>query len=410
MRLKLVPDETAINFLGSWRITFSTSMVLVVLSLVAFFSIGLNFGIDFRGGTSIRTEATQPVDIGAYRAAIVPLGVGDVAISEVFDPTYGPDRNVAMVRIQTQDGGESISPEMLAEVEQALRSHDPTLQFTSVESVGPKVSGELVQSAILAVVAALAAVLFYIWLRFEWQFALGAVAALVHDIVLTIGLFSVLQIRFDLAIIAALLTIVGYSLNDTVVVFDRMRENLIKYKKREIMDVMNLSLNETLSRTVVTSLTTLLALGSLFVLGGDVIRGFVFAMIWGVIVGTYSSVFVASAVLLWLGVARDPGNGRFQYQLGRVLLALGDLDGAEARLEAAMAAISSGGSMAKAGIVEPGLTASAALMKRSMASCVLGRAPAPIVGREPRRERSGPTAPWAPVPAMLWQAPQPPHR
>lgn len=305
MRLKLVPDETSVNFLGSWRITFSISMLLVVLSIVAFFSIGLNFGIDFRGGTSIRTEATQPVDIGAYRAAIVPLGVGDVAISEVFDPTYGPDRNVAMVRIQTQEGGEAIPPAMLAEVEQALRSYDPTLQFTSVESVGPKVSGELVQSAILAVVAALAAVLFYIWLRFEWQFALGAVAALVHDIVLTIGLFSVLQIRFDLAIIAALLTIVGYSLNDTVVVFDRMRENLIKYKKRAIIDVMNLSLNETLSRTVITSLTTLLALGSLFVLGGDVIRGFVFAMIWGVFVGTWSSVFVASVVVKRLGVKRD---------------------------------------------------------------------------------------------------------
>jgi len=305
MRLKLVPDETAINFLGSWRITFSASMVLVVLSLVAFLSFGLNFGIDFRGGTSIRTEATQPVDIGAYRAAIAPLGVGDVAISEVFDPTYGADRNVALVRIQTQEGGESISPAVLAEVEQALRGLDPTLSFTSVESVGPKVSGELVQSAILAVVAALAAVLFYIWLRFEWQFALGAVAALVHDVVLTIGLFSVLQIRFDLAIIAALLTIVGYSLNDTVVVFDRMRENLIKYKKREIIDVMNLSLNETLSRTVVTSLTTLLALGSLFVLGGDVIRGFVFAMIWGVVVGTWSSVFVAAVVVKRLGVKRD---------------------------------------------------------------------------------------------------------
>ncbi len=305
MRLKLVPDETAINFLGSWRITFGISMVLVVLSIVAFFSMGLNFGIDFRGGTSIRTEATQPVDIGAYRAAIAPLAVGDVAISEVFDPTYGPDRNVALVRIQSQEGGESISPAMLAEVEQALRGHDPTLQFTSVESVGPKVSGELVQSAILAVVAALAAVLFYIWLRFEWQFAMGAVAAIVHDIVLTIGLFSVLQIRFDLAIIAALLTIVGYSLNDTVVVFDRMRENFIKYKKREIMDVMNLSLNETLSRTVMTSLTTLLALGSLFVLGGDVIRGFVFAMIWGVVVGTWSSVFVAAVVVKRLGVKRD---------------------------------------------------------------------------------------------------------
>jgi len=305
MRLKLVPDETSVNFLGSWRITFSFSMALVVLSIIAFFTFGLNFGIDFRGGTSIRTEATQPVDIGAYRAAIAPLGVGDVAISEVFDPTYGPDRNVAMVRIQAPEDGESITPAVLAQVETALRGLDPTLQFTSVESVGPKVSGELVQSAILAVVAALAAVLFYIWLRFEWQFALGAVAALLHDIVLTIGLFSVLQIRFDLAIIAALLTIVGYSLNDTVVVFDRMRENLIKYKKRAIMDVMNLSLNETLSRTVITSLTTLLALGSLFVLGGDVIRGFVFAMIWGVVVGTWSSVFVAAVVVKRLGVKRD---------------------------------------------------------------------------------------------------------
>lgn len=305
MRLKLVPDETNINFLGSWRYTFSFSMGLMVLSLIAFLVIGLNFGIDFRGGTSIRTEATQPVDVAAYRGAITPLNVGDVAISEVFDPTYGPERNVAMVRIQAQDGDEAITPEILAQVEAALQEFDASLQFTSVESVGPKVSGELVQSAVLAVIAALAAVLFYIWLRFEWQFALGAVAALVHDIVLTIGLFSVLQIRFDLAIIAALLTIVGYSLNDTVVVFDRMRENLIKYKKREILDVMNLSLNETLSRTVITSLTTLLALGSLFVLGGDVIRGFVFAMIWGVIVGTWSSVFVAAVVVKRLGVKRD---------------------------------------------------------------------------------------------------------
>ena len=305
MRLKLVPEQTSVNFLGSWRYTFSISMLLMVLSAIAFFSIGLNFGIDFRGGTSIRTEARQPVDVAAYRSAIGTLSVGDIAISEVFDPTYGPERNVAMIRIQAQDGDEAMTPEILAQVELALQEVDATLQFTSVESVGPKVSGELVQSAILAVVAALAAVLFYIWLRFEWQFALGAVAALVHDIVLTIGLFSVLQIRFDLAIIAALLTIVGYSLNDTVVVFDRIRENLIKYKKRDILDVMNLSLNETLSRTVITSLTTLLALGSLFVLGGDVIRGFVFAMIWGVVVGTWSSVFVAAVVVKWLGVKRD---------------------------------------------------------------------------------------------------------
>ena len=163
----------------------------------------------------------------------------------------------------------------------------------------------MIQTAVIAVALAIGAVLVYIWLRFEWQFALGAVAALVHDVILTIGIFSELQIRFDLAIIAALLTIVGYSLNDTVVVFDRVRENLRKYKKKDLKEVLNISINETLSRTVMTSVTTLLALISLYVLGGDVIRGFVFAMIWGVIVGTYSSVFVASTILLWLGVKRD---------------------------------------------------------------------------------------------------------
>jgi preprotein translocase subunit SecF len=167
------------------------------------------------------------------------------------------------------------------------------------------VSGELIQTAVIAVIMAIGAVLIYIWLRFEWQFAAGAVLALVHDVILTIGIFSELELRFDLAIIAALLTIVGYSLNDTVVVFDRVRENLRKYKKRPLNEVLNLSINETMSRTFMTSFTTLLALISLFVLGGDVIRGFVFAMIWGVIVGTYSSIFVASAILLYLGVKRD---------------------------------------------------------------------------------------------------------
>ncbi len=304
-RLKLVPAQTSVDFFRYWRVTFGASVVAMVLSLVAFAIIGLNFGIDFRGGTSIRTEATQPVDVGDYRGALQPLGLGDVAITEVFDPTFRADQNVAMIRIQAQEGEESVSPAVVAEVEAALQALDPTLRFTSVESVGPKVSGELIRSAIIAVSLALAAVLFYVWIRFEWQFSVGAVAALVHDVVLTIGIFTILQIRFDLAIIAALLTIVGYSLNDTVVVFDRVRENLIKYKKRPLKEVLNLSVNETLSRTVMTSVTTLLALLALFILGGDVIRGFVFAMIWGVIVGTYSSVFVASAVLLWLGVKRD---------------------------------------------------------------------------------------------------------
>ncbi|MCC5963590.1 MAG: protein translocase subunit SecF [Rhodobacteraceae bacterium] len=305
MRLKLVPQDTAIDFFRHWKTTFGASVVAMVLSLLVFAIMGLNFGIDFRGGTSIRTEAQEPLDVAAYRDAITPLGFGDVAITEVFDPAFGPDRNVASVRIQAQEGTEAITTEQINAVRDALQGVDPTLTFAAVESVGPKVSGELIQAAVISVALALAAVLFYIWLRFEWQFSVGAVAALVHDVVLTIGIFSILQIRFDLAIIAALLTIVGYSLNDTVVVFDRVRENLIKYKKRPLKEVLTLSINETLSRTVMTSVTTLLALLSLFILGGDVIRGFVFAMIWGVIVGTYSSVFVASAMMLQLGVKRD---------------------------------------------------------------------------------------------------------
>ncbi len=305
MRLKLVPDDTKIDFFRHARVTFGASLVAMVLSVVAFAVMGLNFGIDFRGGPSIRTEAVEPVDVGAYRDALNPLNFGDVAITEVFDPAFGADRNVAMVRIQAQEGTESVTPAQLDAVLNALHEVAPSLSFSSVESVGPTVSGELVRSAIIAVTLALAAVLFYIWLRFEWQFSVGAVAALVHDVVLTIGLFAALQIRFDLAIIAALLTIVGYSLNDTVVVFDRVRENLIKYKKRPLKEVLNISINETLARTVMTSVTTLLALISLFVLGGDVIRGFVFAMIWGVIVGTYSSIFVGAAMMLRLGVKRD---------------------------------------------------------------------------------------------------------
>jgi preprotein translocase subunit SecF len=265
----------------------------------------LNFGIDFRGGTTLRTESAQVVNVAEYRTALQQLDLGDITISEVFDPNFREDQHVTMIRIQAQDGQEAISSDIVDRALETLRTVAPDIEFMSVESVGPKVSGELIQTAAIAVLLAIGAVLIYIWLRFEWQFAVGAVGALVHDVLLTIGVFSMLQIRFDLAIIAALLTIVGYSLNDTVVVFDRVRENLRKYKKKLLQEVMDQSINETLSRTVMTSVTTLLALIALFVLGGDVIRGFIFAMIWGVIVGTYSSVFVASALLLRLGVKRD---------------------------------------------------------------------------------------------------------
>ncbi|MGZ2257580.1 protein translocase subunit SecF [Roseobacter sp. A03A-229] len=305
MRLRLVKQGTNFDFFKRWKLWLGISGLMMVVAFASFMIQGLNFGIDFRGGTTIRTESPLPVEIGVYRDAIAVLELGDVSITEVFDPTFGPDQNVAMIRIQAQEGQEAVTPEVIAAVESALQTVRPDIKFVSVESVGPKVSGELIQTAAIAVVLAIGAVLVYIWLRFEWQFALGAVLALVHDVILTIGVFSELQIRFDLAIIAALLTIVGYSLNDTVVVFDRVRENLRKYKKRPLAEVLNISINETLSRTFMTSVTTLLALIALFVLGGDVIRGFVFAMIWGVIVGTYSSIFVASAALLYLGVKRD---------------------------------------------------------------------------------------------------------
>ncbi|KUF11490.1 protein translocase subunit SecF [Pseudoponticoccus marisrubri] len=305
MRLRLVPQDTNWDFFSRPLLWLGISGVLMVVALVSFFLQGLNYGIDFRGGTTIRTESAESVDVGAYRDALAALELGDVVISEVFDPNFRDDQNVAMVRIQAQEGEEAVSSEVIEQARGALQQVSPDIKFVSVESVGPKVSGELIRTAFIAVALAIGAVLVYIWLRFEWQFALGAVAALVHDIVLTIGIFSEAQIRFDLAIIAALLTIVGYSLNDTVVVFDRVRENLIKYKSKDLKEVLNISINETLSRTFMTSVTTLLALIALFVLGGDVIRGFVFAMIWGVIVGTYSSIFVASIVLLRLGVKRD---------------------------------------------------------------------------------------------------------
>ena len=305
MRLRLVPQNTSYDFFSRSKMFLGFSAFLMLASIVSFLSQGLNFGIDFRGGTTLRTESAQVVNVAEYRTALQQLDLGDITISEVFDPNFREDQHVTMIRIQAQDGQEAISSDIVDRALETLRTVAPDIEFMSVESVGPKVSGELIQTAAIAVLLAIGAVLIYIWLRFEWQFAVGAVGALVHDVLLTIGVFSVLQIRFDLAIIAALLTIVGYSLNDTVVVFDRVRENLRKYKKKLLQEVMDQSINETLSRTVMTSVTTLLALIALFVLGGDVIRGFIFAMIWGVIVGTYSSVFVASALLLRLGVKRD---------------------------------------------------------------------------------------------------------
>ncbi|NHB78175.1 protein translocase subunit SecF [Rhodobacter calidifons] len=303
-RLRVVPEKTNIDFFRAQWLTFGGSMALTVLSILVWIFMGLNFGIDFRGGTTIRTEATRSVDVGAYRQALSGLDLGDVAITEVFDPTFAADQFVAQIRIAPLDGEEAVTPEVLSQVEQRLKAVDPSLTFASVESVGPKVSGELIWKAITAMVAASVCILIYIWLRFEWQYAVGSVVALLHDIFIVIGIFALFQIKFDLTIIAALLTILGYSINDTVVVFDRLRENLLKYKSMPLKDVMNLSVNETLSRTIMTSGTTLMALGAMLIFGGDVIRGFTLAIFIGVVLGTYSSVFVAKNLVLFIGLDR----------------------------------------------------------------------------------------------------------
>jgi len=308
MRLKLIPSDTKFDFFGisKWSLGLSGSLILV--SIIAFFTMGLNFGIDFRGGSMIMAETPQVVDVADYRTELKVLDIGDFSVTQISDPAAklaGTQKNIVMIRIEQKGDDPAIQNDLIIRVKDALSAKFDGIVYLQTDSVGAKVSGELVQAGILAVVLAVGAVLFYIWLRFEWQFSVGAVAALVHDVILTIGVFSVTQIEFNLTIIAAILTIVGYSLNDTVVVFDRVRENLRRYKKMDLKQVLNMSINETLSRTVMTSLTTLIALFALYFLGGDVIRGFTFAMIWGIVVGTYSSIFVASVILLRLGVKRD---------------------------------------------------------------------------------------------------------
>ena len=304
-RLRLVPEKTNIDFFKIQWVTFGASIAAMLASLVLVFTMGLNFGIDFQGGTTIRTESTTPVDVGAYREALSALELGDVSISEVFDPAFRPDQHVAMVRISAREGEESVTPQVIAEVEAALQQVDPSITFPAVESVGPKVSQELITSALLAVLAGAAGILFYVWVRFEWQFAVGTVAALIHDVLVTVGIFALFQIKFDLTIVAALLTILGYSVNDTVVIFDRLRENLAKYKQMPLREMMNLTANETLSRTIMTASTTFISLTVLLIFGGDVIRGFVFAMLLGVILGTYSTLYMAKNIVLMLGIDRS---------------------------------------------------------------------------------------------------------
>ena len=296
--LKLVPTETKINFIRLHITSFIVSASLVIASLGVFFTQGLNFGIDFKGGTLIEIGTNGPADIADLRDIIGSLDLGEVQIQE-----FGSPEDV-LIRVG-EKADATDNAENLSAVDQIRNALPQDVTFRRVEVVGPQISSELVRAGFLAVTVAIGLMLFYIWLRFEWQFSVGAVLALIHDIILTIGVFCLIQLEFNLSIIAAILTIVGYSMNDTVVVYDRVRENLRRFKKMPLSELANLSINSTLSRTVMTSVTTLLALFSLYILGGEVIRGFTLAMIWGVFVGTYSSIFIAAPVLMYLGVKRD---------------------------------------------------------------------------------------------------------
>ncbi len=283
------------------------SLAAIVLSIILFSVLGLNYGIDFRGGTMFMVSAKDDIRVSDIRKSLKNSYLGDVAISEATNPletlsagTLTSKERIFIIKVEKT---EDLNIEN--EVKRLLKKDVPDVSFLQIDSVGSKVSSELVRNGMLAVLFAVISVLVYIWLRFEWQFALGAVIALIHDVILTIGVFSILRYEFNLSIIAALLTIIGYSLNDTVVVFDRVRENLRNFKSLPLLKVLNMSINNTFSRTIMTSVTTLLALFALYFVGGDVIRGFTFAMIWGVLVGTYSSIFVAAKILLLLDVKRD---------------------------------------------------------------------------------------------------------
>ena len=283
------------------------SLGAVGISIILFSVLGLNYGIDFRGGTMFMVSTSEKIKVSNIRDSLSGSNLGDISISQATNPletlsagVLVNSNNIFIIKVEKTEG-----IDVETKVKSLLQSSEPNIKFLQIESVGSKVSSELVRNGMLAVFFAVTSVLIYIWLRFEWQFALGAVLALIHDVILTIGIFSVLRYEFNLSIIAALLTIIGYSLNDTVVVFDRVRENLRNFKSLPLLKVLNMSINNTFSRTIMTSVTTLLALFALYFLGGDVIRGFTFAMIWGVLVGTYSSIFVAAKILLILDVKRN---------------------------------------------------------------------------------------------------------
>lgn len=295
------PHHVRLPFMRYKSLALTLSVLAMAASLALFMVRGLNYGVDFEGGTMLEVQSKAgPADIGKLRDRLGSLGIGGVQIQ-----SFGTPADV-LIRIEQQDGGEAGQQAAAKKVLDALGDQYQQRRF---ESVGPAVSSELRWTGIYAVLAGLLAIMAYVWFRFDWQFALGAIVALTHDVLLTVGIFSLLQLEFDLSTVAALLTILGYSVNDSVVVSDRIRENLRKYKRMELNELLDLSINETLSRTVLTGCTALVVLLALYIFGGEVIRNFNFAMLFGIVVGTYSSIFIGAPLLGYLGVKREWGGG-----------------------------------------------------------------------------------------------------
>ena len=289
--------KSDIQFINYFRIFIFISLILIIISIGSIFYKGLNFGVDFKGGTLIELRVDQTeIGIGDVRQSFLKMNLGDVNVK-----TFGKKNDYLIKFEKTDNNKQNLIENIKIQLSKDIGNN---FNFRRVENVGPKVSNELLRSGLIAILLSLSAMLIYIWIRFEWQFSLGAIVALVHDVVITIGFFSILDFEINLSIVAAVLTIVGYSMNDTVVIFDRVRENLKKYSSKSIDEISNLSINETLSRTIITSLTTLMALLAIFFFGGKILNGFSFAMILGVIFGTYSSIFIANPILIKLKVSQ----------------------------------------------------------------------------------------------------------
>ncbi len=284
---------TNLNFSSKFKHANIFSIILFFISIILIAFKGLNYGVDFKGGTLIELRSNN-TEASSIRDVLKNMDLGDVNVKK-----FGKEGDF-LIKVEEKGDNNKLIPEIKKNLSDSLNSD---VNFRRVENVGPKVSAELLQSGIIAISLSLAAMLFYIWVRFEWQFSIGSIIALFHDVIITLGIFSLLSLEINLSIIAAVLTIVGYSMNDTVVIYDRIRENLGKFHKLDISNIANLSINETLARTIITSVTTLLALLSIFILGGEILRGFSFAMILGVLIGTYSSIFVAAPILKYFKVS-----------------------------------------------------------------------------------------------------------